>query len=208
MKPLDRLTDDEWLHVVWRAVSLREPPEPLMQAVIALWHHERRWRAPARPAASLRRALVAALTFDSWATPAFASGMRALPSDVRHLVFTAEAHDIDLRITPSARRLPVRPPSPRAGPALRAGRHRYGEWPGDSPCALAGQILGPEAAGRVELAVQPGSVLTRVASLGALGEFRFDDVPRGTYRLTVRLNHDEISLPPIEVGTPRGLGAS
>lgn len=176
MKSFADLSDEEWLRLVRSAAALPDAPEPLVRAAIDLWHGDLP-RSPARSAAALHRLLVAALSFDSWAVPAAATAMRALPSDVRHLLYSAEERDIDLRITPSA------------------GRY-----------ALAGQVLGLDVAGRVELA--PSGAEPQVTEVDALGEFRFDDVPRGIYRLTLRVGHDEISLPPIDVGAQRGTGAS
>ena len=177
MKPVDSLSDDEFVHLVRRAVALPDAPPQLVRAAIELW-------PAARPSAlesvagSALRLVAAVLSFDSWARPATALGMRAVASDTRHLLFSAMGRDIDLRISPAA--------------------DHY---------ALTGQILGPDDAGRVELAMQPdaGSAPpdasgARVAALDAFGEFRLDGVRGGIYRLTLRLGGDEIVLPPIEVG--------
>ena len=177
MKPVHSLSDDEFVHLVQRAVALPDAPQPLVRAAIELW-------PAARPSAlkgmadSALRLVAAALSFDSWSRPATALGMRAGASDTRHLLFSAMGRDIDLRITPAA--------------------DHY---------ALTGQILGPDDAGRVELALQadagsapPDGADARVAALDSLGEFRLDGVRRGTYRVTLHLGGDEIVLPPIEVG--------
>jgi hypothetical protein len=165
------------------AAALPDAPAWLVRAAIDLW----RTRQPApgaRGAAPLRR-LAAMLRFDSWAAPAVATGMRSLPSDVRHLLYATTGHDVDLRIAPI-----------------------------DGRFALAGQVLGPdEAAGSLELARRadvcagdpPAPV---VAELDDLGEFRLDGVSPGTYRLTLRMGGDEIVLPPIDVGGQRDRGAS
>jgi hypothetical protein len=119
--------------------------------------------------------VTAVLSFDSWAQPPLALGMRAGVSATRHLLFSAMGRDIDLRISPVADRF-----------------------------ALAGQILGPDEVGMIELAAQPDvgseTPYAHVASLDILGEFRLDGVRGGTYRLTLRMGGDEIVLPPIEVG--------
>jgi hypothetical protein len=172
MKPVEKLSDAELETLLRRAAALPDAPPALVRAAIGLF--------PATPpsvvaaaGAALRR-LTAALRFDSWAAAPVPAGVRALPSDARHLLFSAMGRDIDLRITPAA----------------------------DS-YALSGQILGPDEAGRIELAghVDAGSPIEpRLATLDALGEFRLDAVPRGTYVLTVRVGNDEIVLPPIEVG--------
>ena len=177
MKPVHSLSDDEFVHLVQRALALPDAPQRLVRAAIELW-------PAARPSAlksmadSALRLVAAALSFDSWSRPATALGMRAGASDTRHLLFSAMGRDIDLRITPAA--------------------DHY---------ALTGQILGPDDAGRVELALQadagsapPDGADARVAALDSLGEFRLDGVRGGTYRLTLRLGGDEIVLPPIEVG--------
>ena len=180
MKPVHSLSDDEFVHLVQRALALPDAPQRLVRAAIGLW-------PAARPSAlksmadSALRLVAAALSFDSWSRPATALGMRAGASDTRHLLFSAMGRDIDLRITPAA--------------------DHY---------ALTGQILGPDDAGRVELALQPdagsappdvlGAPGARIAALDALGEFRLDGVRGGTYRVTLRLGGDEIVLPPIEVG--------
>ena len=177
MKPLDTLSDDEFAHLAQRAARLPDAPPDLVRAAIELW--------PARQAASLSevarsalRLITAVLSFDSWAQPPVALGMRALASDTRHLLFSAMGRDIDLRISPAAEHF-----------------------------ALSGQILGPDEAGMVELATQRGDGQTEcgayVASLDELGEFRLDGVRGGTYRLTLRMGRDEIVLPPIDVGELR-----
>lgn len=174
MKPVDSLSDDEFVHRVQRAVALPNAPPALLRAAIDLW--------PANPPASVAsvaqaalRLVRAVLSFDSWAQPPVAMGMRAAASDTRHLLFSAMGRDIDLRITPAADHF-----------------------------ALTGQILGPDEAGVVELATQsdagPDTHAAHVASLDSLGEFRLDGVRVGTYRLTLRLGGDEIVLPPIIVG--------
>ena len=174
MKPVDSLSDDEFVHLVQRAVALPDAPPWLVRAAVELW--------PASPHSALKgvaqaaiRLVTAVLSFDSWASPPAAMGMRALASDTRHLLFSAMGRDIDLRISPAADQF-----------------------------ALTGQILGPDESGLVELATQTGDGIgladARVAALDALGEFRLDGVRGGTYRLTLRLGGDEIVLPPIEVG--------
>ncbi len=174
MKPVDRLSDDEFSHRVQQAVALPDAPPRLVRAALDLWP------APsvatvASVAQAALRLVTAVLSFDSWAHPPTAMGLRAVASETRHLLFSAMGRDIDLRISPAANHF-----------------------------ALTGQILGPDEAGVVELATpsvdgnKPADV--RVASLDALGEFRLDGVRGGTYRLTLRVGDDEIVLPMIEVG--------
>lgn len=171
MKPLAPLSDDELAALVHRALALPEAPASLLRTVID--------QGPAPQPAPLqatfeavRRRLLAVLSFDSWAAP-MALGVRAVPSESRHLLFSASGRDIDLRVTPSARNF-----------------------------ALTGQILGPDESGTVELipdsAGEAGE--SRIATLDTLGEFRLDGVGRGTYTLMLRLGDDEVVLPPIHVG--------
>lgn len=180
MKPVDRLTDDEFAHLVQRAAALPDAPAALIRAAIDLWPAAH--AAAAAPAAALKaaaqaglRLVAAVLSFDSWAQPAVARGMRAGPSETRHLLFSAMGRDIDLRISPLADRF-----------------------------ALTGQILGPDDAGVIELAAQaddnPETHDARTAVLDAFGEFRLEGVEGGTYRLTLCMGEDKIILPPIVVG--------
>lgn len=175
MKPIDRLTDDELTQLARRAAALPGAPPALLAAASVLMQEA----APA-PAAlpelarAATRLLAAALRFDSWAGAPLAFGMRALPADTRHLLFSAMGRDIDLRITPA-----------------------------DECFALAGQILGPDESGRVELS-SGGGAPKRVAAIDELGEFRLDGIDSGTYLLTLRMGNDEIALPPIEVGGRHG----
>jgi hypothetical protein len=178
MKPIHSLSDDKWFQLVQRAAALPDVPESLVRAALKLWPADR-LPAMARAAEPQRR-LAAVLSFDSWAAPAVAAGMRAMPSDVRHLLFTATGRDIDLRIEPV-----------------------------DGRFALVGQVLGPDETGSLELVrrVDERSA-PQVAKLDELGEFRLDGVSRGTYQLTLRLGDDEIVLPLIEVGAQRDRGVS
>jgi hypothetical protein len=177
MKPVQTLSDDEFAHLVQRAVALPDAPPALVRAAIDAWPGARTATLHGVAGAALR--LVAAvLRFDSWAQPAVATGMRAGASDTRHLLFSAMGRDVDLRISPVADRF-----------------------------ALTGQILGPDASGSVELAMQggveaggAGAPGIHTAALDELGEFRLDGVPGGTYQVTLRMGDDEIVLPAIVVG--------
>lgn len=173
MKPDDQLTDEELASLVPRAAAMPDAPDDLIRAAEDLAPRGAAGGGVARAAARL---LAAALRFDSWAGAPLAFGMRALPADTRHLLFSAMGRDIDLRITPAERHF-----------------------------ALAGQILGPDESGRIELTPQAGQGEgRRTAAIDELGEFRLDDVHSGTYRLTLRMGSDEIVLPPIEVGGRHG----
>ena len=177
MKPLDLLSEDEFAQLVQRATRLPDAPPALLRAVIGQWDAARPSLLQAVAQAVLKR-VAAALTFDSWASGALAFGMRATPSDTRHLLFTAMDRDIDVRITPAA-----------------------GHF------ALTGQILGPDESGVVELAAASSdggeTASVQVASLDALGEFRLDGIRRGSYVLTLALGEDQIVLPQIDVGEHR-----
>jgi hypothetical protein len=127
-----------------------------------------------RAAAALRR-WRAELAFDSWASPAPALGMRSLRSPTRHLLFSVEGRDIDLRIVP-----------------------------GQGSYSVAGQVLGPGDAGTVALAADEAAMASaHVASLDELGSFRIDGVAPRAYVMTLRVGDDEIVLPPFDVGPPQ-----
>jgi hypothetical protein len=125
--------------------------------------------------------IAAVLTFDSWAAPALAAGMRSMRSATRQLLFSASGRDIDLRI----------------------------DAMGDA-CSLTGQVLGPDEAGVVRVAFLghgAGAVAgnaplapDREAVLDSLGEFRVDGLAPGHYRLTLLVGDDEITLPQVQVG--------
>ncbi|MEO8133162.1 MAG: carboxypeptidase-like regulatory domain-containing protein [Betaproteobacteria bacterium] len=175
MKPIDELSDEEFSLLVRRAAALPDAPAAWLRAAIDQWP-----APPSRLEAAAKAAfkrVAAALSFDSWSPGELASGMRAVPSNTRHLLFSALGRDIDVRIAPTA-----------------------------VHSALTGQILGPDESGLVELASATdggGSADARVVTLDALGEFRIEGIPDGTYVLTVRFAEDEIVLPPIDVGERR-----
>lgn len=173
MKTIASSSDDEFVGLVQEAVALPDAPQHCVRAAIDLWPA----RAPLSDVASAAWRLVqAVISFDSWAQPALAAGLRSGASDTRHLLFNAQGRDVDLRIAP-------------AGGAF----------------VLSGQILGPDETGIVEL-VSHGEgangklVAARMASLDELGEFRIDDVHSGSYQLSLRVGGDHILLPTIEVG--------
>jgi hypothetical protein len=174
MKPLAPLTDDEFTRLVGRAVrELPDAPPALVQAAIGLWPAA----GPAAVLSSLAKAVVAqvqaVLTFDSWAVPTAAAGMRSLRSPTRHLLFSAQGRDIDLRISPEA-----------------------------GAFVLAGQILGPDESGSVQLDTAEPGAAPLTAELDGLGEFRIGGIPRGSYVMTLLLGGDRIVLPPVDVGEP------
>jgi hypothetical protein len=131
------------------------------------------------------RQIAAVLSFDSWSTASVAQGMRSVRSPTRHLLFSAEGRDIDLRISPAA--------------------EAFG---------LAGQILGPDEGGTVSIdradladladGAEGVTAEPRVATLDALGAFRIDGLSAGAYRLTLHVGNEQIVLPPVQVGEPAG----
>jgi hypothetical protein len=174
MKPVETLSDDEFLQRVQRAVAMPEAPTAFVQAAIALWPERHAIKGNDVVTAAVRL-IAGVLSFDSWARPAVALGLRGTAADTRHLLFSAKGRDVDLRISLAADRF-----------------------------ALSGQILGPDETGLVELSTHGADGFkaagARVVPLDDFGEFRLDDVGVGTYRLTVRVGSDEIVLPPIDVG--------
>ncbi len=166
MKPLERLTEDEFAEVVRHAVAMPNAPDAMIRAAVALFPD------PSKPTAADRGRRVAAairavLTFDSWGLAPLAMAVRSMPSDTRHLLFSAEGRDIDLRIRPSA-----------------------------TGFELAGQILGPDETGTIEL----NGASQHVAELDELGGFRLDGVAPGRYQATLRLADAIVELASIDVG--------
>ena len=174
MKPFETLSDPEFIAAARRAVrTLADAPVDWQKTAIALWP-----AAPsiwAQAAGAVLRRLQAALSFDSWAQPAPAPGMRSTATELRHLLYSVDGRDIDLRVVP-------------VGAVFN----------------VSGQVLGPDEQGVIELASEGlGKRIAHVAALDSLGEFRIDGVRAGTYVLTLRLGPDEIVLPAIEVGERR-----
>jgi hypothetical protein len=176
MKTVEHFTDDEFARHVHRAVrELPDAPAAWQQAAIAMWP------APAtlttrsaamETARALVRYVSAVLTFDSWAAATLAHGMRSVRNPTRHLLYSAQGRDIDLRITPAAEHF-----------------------------SLSGQVLGPDETGRIELALvdtptSPG----HHGVLDALGEFRLDGVPAGRYVLTLHVGAESMQVQNIDVG--------
>lgn len=172
MKPIHELSAEEFATLLRRAATLPDAPPALVRDAIGLWPAARPPAWQAAAAAAVRQ-IAAVLGFDSWGAAPAALGMREVPSAARQMVFSAMGRDIDLRIAPVNDRFVV-----------------------------SGQILGPDEAGTVLLAVVAGSgaELAQIAALDALGEFRFEAAAAGSYVVTVCVGSDEIVLPAIEVG--------
>jgi hypothetical protein len=174
MKPIERMTESEYHELVKRAVALPSAPAELIRRAVDAWQAAQPSPLQAAARQALRR-VAAVLSFDSWGASPVAYGVRSAAQDVRHLLFSADGRDIDLRLVP------------------RDGRF-----------ALAGQVLGPDGWGVAELTAQPGKAgeagPLRAVALDDMGEFHMDGIERGRYVLTLRLGVDEIELPPIDVG--------
>ena len=177
MKQIDHLSDQELTDLAAAASRLPDAPAAWVDAALGMWKTAARASRSAAAPTILSR-IVAALSFDSWATPPLAFGMRSVATESRHLLYSAEGRDVDVRV-------------------LQAGE-RF---------SVAGQILGPDETGEVELAgpgAGDGATARWITQLDALGEFRLDGLERGSYLLTLRVGTDEIVLPPILIGERAG----
>lgn len=171
-KPLSHLSDAELLARVPAAAALADAPADWQRRALAAW------RAPATVSLAqaidtLRKRILAVLSFDSWAQAPLAAGLRSTGSATRQLVFSAEGHDIDLRIVPSGARFVV-----------------------------SGQVLGPDEHGAVALAPDQAGATVHEAPLDAMGEFHLADVTPGRYQLSLLLAGHDVVLPPFDVGEP------
>jgi hypothetical protein len=167
----DPLSEEQFAQRVRQAVvALPDAPPALRRQAIDLWPKAAAQQPLREAAAAVLHQITALLSFDSWATPALAGGMRSVRAPTRHMLFSAMGRDIDLRITPAG-----------------------------SGYSLAGQILGPDEGGRIEVAATTGSGVHQ-ARLDELGEFHIEGVAVGTYVLTLHMGTDAIVLPPVEVG--------
>ncbi len=176
MKPIATLTEDEFADLLHGAVALPDAPPALVRSAIAIFRDAQ--PSPLLKAAdNLLQRIRAVLTFDSWATGPAALGLRSMPaqSQSRHMLFSAAGRDIDLRIISSA-----------------------------NSYVLAGQILGPDETGSVELSIntlEPQAAPNlRTTTLDELGAFHLDAINAGTYWMTLKLGSDAVELPPIQVG--------
>lgn len=153
-----------------RSRVLQDAPESVVQRAIDLFATRARPVAAAAPApAGVLRRLVAVLGFDSAAVNPQAAGLRSTASAVRQMLFSADGRDVDLRIAPGS-----------------------GGW------QVSGQVLGPDAAGFVE--VSCGETFHAVQAWNDLAEFRIDGVPAGRCRIVLRSGDWEMALP--ELGIP------
>jgi hypothetical protein len=172
--PDDSAADAEFGQRLRRALrALPDAPALLQRAAIGLWPGPTDAVTLAGSVRALWGRVAAVLAFDSWAAPALATGMRSLRSPTRQLLYRAGSRDIDLRIAPADR-----------------------AW------SLAGQVLGSDEPGRVELTRLDAGAEARGTPLDAVGEFRLDGVASGIYSLTLYTGADEVLLPPFDVGEP------
>jgi hypothetical protein len=167
------LPDNEIEHHLRQSRQLEDAPEHVIQRAFTVWQPRR--QAVAEP--SLLQRLVAVLTFDSGAASPLAYGMRSGGGTTRQMLFSAQGHDVDLRISP-------------ADPSRAAERN--GQW------VLAGQVLGPQASGEVILANSNGAETART-TLNELGEFSLPAVTPGSYTVTLQLGATDIVLPTVQV---------
>lgn len=177
MKPIEQLNEEEFAGLVSRAVTSPDAPAHVIRSAVGLWATARQPTLTDLAGGLLTR-VRAALSFDSWLLAPLASGMRSSTSEARHLLFSADGRDIDVRISRSA-----------------------------ADFALTGQILGPDEAGICELRssrIGAPDDAPRVAVLDALGEFRLDGLQRGFYTMTFRFGRQCVELPPIEIGERTG----
>lgn len=119
-------------------------------------------RAAAIPGGALPLSyLNGALVHDTFRDP-LPLGARSAASDARHMLYSAGEFDLNVRVTPSG-----------------AGRVR-----------VVGQALAPEGgeplpSGQTEVVLAGDGVGMVALPLDDFGGFAFDDVPEGTYELTV-----------------------
>lgn len=129
MNALDPDDDDALARRLGQALrALPDVPPALERAALGVF--------PGALRTAFRR-LVAALQFDSAASSGLALGMRSLRGSTRHLLYSAEGRDVDLRIVPT-------------GEAF----------------GIAGQVLGPDLQAEVELDGAAGRYRGQLDGLG------------------------------------------
>jgi len=171
-----------WLeraNLTMRANELEDAPDALVARAVRLFPTGQAVREVSATVdePSVLRRLVAALTFDSGATP-LAMGVRSsLPVERQLLLSAGDIDiniDIDLRLTPEGDR-----------------------W------LLAGQVLGASSASDATVALRSQLDPTIAESVSAFGEFSFVGVPAGVYEFALRLEdvRTEIVVPDLRIGT-------
>ncbi len=168
--------DLAWLQALTtlrRAMPLEAPPERVRET---LRTHFRRW-AEGRHRPSLFQRLVAQLTFDSRLQPALV-GARGGPTEPGQLLYTTDRMDIELHLLPAG-----------------AGRVR-----------ILGQALARDPDLNVaNCAVQllAGEREIGLTSTSQLGEFTFEAVPGGDYRLVLVSEEGEVELEHLDLTAGR-----
>jgi hypothetical protein len=165
--------DDELGRRIQRALrNLPDAPAAWQRQAINLWPGVDAPSMIRNAAQRLQVRIAALLSFDSWAMPAVATGMRSLRSPTRQLLFSAGGRDIDLRIAPA-----------------------------DPAYSLSGQVLGPDESAHVELSFLGSDAgAARVTQLSELGEFRVEGLQPGRYSLTLHTGTEVVLVPPFDVG--------
>lgn len=123
---------------------------------------------PTPTQASLRTRLAALLTFDSGHMP-LAWGVRSTAASSRQLLFSAGEYELDVRLHPEA-----------------------DEW------RIAGQVLGPEVSGYLELHTASGEIVG--AQLNSVGEFTFPPLASGRYSLTAHIPKYDLEISDLVLG--------
>jgi hypothetical protein len=157
------LGDPPLENLLRRSRRLDDAPEALIQRAIGVWQ-PRPMARPAVAVAALRR-LVAVLSFDSATAAPAALALRSAGAATRQLLFTAEGHDVDLRLE-----------------ALPGGLWK-----------LSGQWLGPEGPGSAEL--RPAAGAPQQVPWSTLCEFAFEPVAEGRCEVLLRTEGCEIAIP-------------
>jgi len=155
--------DAELADALRRSRVLLDAPESVIQRAVDVFVARPRAMAAPAPAGVLRR-LVAVLGFDSGTLTPQAAGLRSAGAAGRQLLFSADGRDVDLRITLGT-----------------------GGW------VVSGQVLGPDAKGRVALTCEGFSA---EQAWNDLAEFHFDGVPAGRCHIVLRGDDEwEMALP-------------
>jgi hypothetical protein len=161
-----QLDDDALERQLVASRELEDAPESLVLQAIALWDQRPRPLAPP----TMRRVLLAALSFDSTQPVTALAGVRA-HEEARHLLFSMEGRDVDIRIK-------------RSGAGVAAG------W------IVSGQVLGPDQAGTTT--IRCGDFQATV-QWSDLCEFHVEPVPPGECEVSLHTEDWEAVLPAFDM---------